>query len=1233
MRITVSRILVLGMILTLLLPIPVQPAAMAQPTGLGISICSDMSVGAQSALAAVGQPVPPVEPNALQAGAPRANDLAGTVLAAAARSLSTTSNPEAVAMDWRPMGLTARYWHTMAYDSARGVVVLFGGFDGGRRDDTWEWDGINWLKRSPVNHPSAREGQSMAYDSVRGVVVLFGGFNAGYYSDTWEWDGTNWVERNPLDHPSPRLFHAMAYDSARGVVVLFGGTDTVGYQNDTWEWDGTNWVQRSPASSPPARNNHAMVYDSARGQVVLFGGRDASGDHDDTWEWNGTNWVQRTPSTHPPTMREHAMAYDSTRGVTVLFGGCCYYYDTWEWNGSNWVLRTPASHPAARDGHAMAYDSARGVVVLYGGYSGGRVHDTWEWNGTSWVDRGTPNHPSPRSWHTMAYDSARDVTVLFGGTLWDGQNHFQGDTWEWDGMAWEQRNPANSPSARAYHAMAYDSLRGVTVLFGGWDANGFLADTWEWDGTNWLQRSPTHHPTAREGHAMVYDSARGVVVLFGGQGDGFQDDTWEWNGTDWQQRSPVTRPSARHWFAMTYDSARGVAVLFGGWDGWFEDDTWEWNGTDWAQRTDIYPPASSGHAMAYDSGRGVTVLWGGSGPDRYYTETWEWDGTNWAQNYPVNRPPARGSHAMAYHSSSAAVILFGGHYAVGAGQYFNDTWEYGPLVSRPILAPIDNDDGDGEYLVDWSTVSEAISYTLEEDDNAAFSSPTVRYLGDQTQFQVTGQGAGDWYYRVKASNVQGDSPWSNVEMAGVQPEAPTLYPIDNGDGDGTYLVDWSDAAGATAYELQEDDNGAFTSPVVRYTGATSQYQVNSQQGGTWYYRVRATNAGGNSPWSNIESVGVVPAAPVLLAISNPDGDGDYLVDWNDVPGATSYRLEEGDDPGFISPTVRYMGDSSQYQVNGQQGGTWYYRVRASNQIGDGLWSNTESVSVIPAAPVLLPISNPGGSGDYLVDWNSVTGTASYRLEEDDNSAFTSPTVRYTGINSQYQVSAQPVGLWYYRVQASNPGGDSPWSNIETVTVTPAVPVLFPISNPDGNGDYLVNWSEVTGATSYRLEEDADPTFISPTVRYEGINGQYQVNGQPAGTWYYRVRASEQGWDSPWSNTESVGVIPAAPDLFPIDNPDGNGYYVVDWDDTVGASGYELQEDDNSGFASPVTRYQGAATQLTVTHQQLGTWYYRVRAYNVGGGSPWSVTRDVTVTVATPWLVYLPAVLRGFVPGP
>src|SRR2546423_15051333 len=95
----------------------------------------------------------------------------------------------------------------------------------------------------------------MAYDAARGVTVLFGGFVGEYNGDTWEWNGAVWNHRL-VSGPSTLVAHAMAYDAARGVTVLFGGYNGSAFNGGTWELNGTAWTQRwligpSPRDSPP----------------------------------------------------------------------------------------------------------------------------------------------------------------------------------------------------------------------------------------------------------------------------------------------------------------------------------------------------------------------------------------------------------------------------------------------------------------------------------------------------------------------------------------------------------------------------------------------------------------------------------------------------------------------------------------------------------------------------------------------------------------------------------------------------------------------------------------------------------------------------------------------------------------------------------------------------------------------------------------------------------------------
>jgi hypothetical protein len=146
----------------------------------------------------------------------------------------------------------------------------------------------DWTKLAPAIHPSARQLASMAYDTANGTAVLFGGDSGDSVLDgTWTWNGTTWAKQHPATSPPARWQASMAYDAANGTVVLFGGSlnSSRNVFRDTWTWDGTTWTQQAPPTSPPAREWASMAYDAANGTVVLFGGVSRYSVHYDTWTW------------------------------------------------------------------------------------------------------------------------------------------------------------------------------------------------------------------------------------------------------------------------------------------------------------------------------------------------------------------------------------------------------------------------------------------------------------------------------------------------------------------------------------------------------------------------------------------------------------------------------------------------------------------------------------------------------------------------------------------------------------------------------------------------------------------------------------------------------------------------------------------------------------------------------------------------------------------------------------
>jgi hypothetical protein len=280
--------------------------------------------------------------------------------------------------------------------------------------------------------------------------------------------------------------------------------------------------------------------------------------------------------------------------------------------------------------------------------------------------------PDVTSGHAMAFDVVRGVTILFGG--YSAQRFDPvSTTREWNSLTWRVR-ASSIPSARVGHDMVFDSARGEIVMFGGAAGSGTLnADTWAWSGDNWLQRS-TSGPSARSGHGLAYDSARRVVVLFGGSAgpSGVLGDTWEWDGAAWTRRT-VPGPSARWGHTMAYDAARNVTVLFGGIrSGLRNAETWEWNGQAWTQRQAAGPRARNYAAMAYDEARRVTVLHGGAGGSSIILgDCWEWDGLAWTERN-ITGPTPRWGHEMVYDTVRRTMVLCG---EANASYIRLETWE------------------------------------------------------------------------------------------------------------------------------------------------------------------------------------------------------------------------------------------------------------------------------------------------------------------------------------------------------------------------------------------------------------------------------------------------------------------------------------------------------------------------------------------------------------------------------
>lgn len=134
-----------------------------------------------------------------------------------------------------PPAFGARYAHRAVYSPVLGGILVLGGKGG--KTGSWLYTGARWM-RGPFGGPSMPRSEfGLALDTARGVIVLFGGSNTTtptYYDDTWELTGNMWHRVETAQRPVARTHTLMGYVAGVG-LTLFGGNFGFGsYAADTW---------------------------------------------------------------------------------------------------------------------------------------------------------------------------------------------------------------------------------------------------------------------------------------------------------------------------------------------------------------------------------------------------------------------------------------------------------------------------------------------------------------------------------------------------------------------------------------------------------------------------------------------------------------------------------------------------------------------------------------------------------------------------------------------------------------------------------------------------------------------------------------------------------------------------------------------------------------------------------------------------------------------------------------
>ena len=455
-------------------------------------------------------------------------------------------------------------------------------------------------------------------------------------------------------------------------------------------------------------------------------------------------------------------------------------------------------------------------------------------------------------------------------------------------------------------------------------------------------------------------------------------------------------------------------------------------------------------------------------------------------------------------------------------------------------------------------------------------------------------------YPVSATDFDPNAP--------LPPAAPTVTMTYSDSG--KPKLTWNAVSGATSYRVFRSESRGTGYSLLGTTTATSYTNTGAAVGKTYYYRVKAVNSVGTSGHSNIVSGKAKTAAPAAPSVTAGNSStGKPKLTWNAVSGAVKYEVYRSTRQNSGYSLLGTTTSTSYVNTGASTGTTYYYRVKAVNRNGMASgYSNIVSCKAKAAAPAAPSVTAGNSStGKPRLTWKAVSGAVSYRIYRSESRGTGYSLLGTTSSTSYVNTGAAAGKTYYYRVKAVNRDGmASGYSNIVSGKAKAAAPAAPSVTiGNSSTGKPQLTWKAVSGAVSYRIYR-SESRGTGYSLLGTTSSTSYVNTGAAAGkTYYYRVKAvNRDGMASGYSNIVSGKATLPAP-VLNIGLSVSSGKPMLAWDAVPGATSYRIYRSTSRGTGYSLLATTTSTSYVNTSAAKGTTYYYRVKACNAAGLSPYS----------------------------